>query len=98
MGATIEPTSFMILKMFSKSFLAEVESQIFSFNGTAMSFIVSRCRLCPAFWSSVMSCFMLFSFSLIADTMSSFFESSASFTVSNFIVDLDSGSRLFCLR
>jgi len=45
-----------------------------------------------------MSCFMLLIFSFINEIISSFFESSASFTVSNFTVDFDSGNSLFCFK
>jgi len=38
---------------------------------------------------------VLLTFSFITEIMSSFFESSASFTVSNFTVDFDSGRRFF---
>lgn len=84
--------------MLSRSFFFRVDNHTFVFRGIAISLIVSRWRLYPAFWSSVMSCFIVFIFSFTTSVISSFFESSASFFVSNFIVDLDSGRRLFVFR
>lgn len=97
-GAIIVFTSVKILKMFSSSFLLGFESQTFVFRGIAISLIVSRWRLYPAFWSSEMSCFIVLVFSFISKTISSFFSSSASFTVSNFILDFEIGSGWYCFR